>query len=68
MKAIKKGKYSFQECIFCGRNSPNPYGECGCSYDLRYFQDKKIFRLLKKLGCKVVPATSFFNLEKIGLK
>jgi len=42
-------------CILCGSRSPNPYGECGCSYNIKFFQDAEIFNFIKKLDCKVIP-------------
>ena len=42
-------------CIVCGRSYPNSYGDCGCSYDIKYFQDRSVYELIHKLGLKVYP-------------
>ena len=47
---IKEKKKDKKICILCGRETPNPYGECLCSYELECFQDPKIYKLLKKFN------------------
>lgn len=41
-------KKEMEVCIFCGGKSPNPYGECFCSYEIDCFQSPKIYKLFKK--------------------
>lgn len=46
-------------CILCGRESPNPYGDCYCSYNMECFQDPKIYKLIKKFRKKNIIEISY---------
>jgi len=49
IKVIKKAIRNSLACRDCGRTSPNPCGECRCSYDLEMFTDINWKLLLERL-------------------
>jgi hypothetical protein len=44
-----------KRCVICGNLTPNPYGECGCSFSLDFLQDRIVYDTLKRIKCKAIP-------------